>query len=100
MTKICIEIDPDNGNGGTTPQAKFYSTTFGDGVTTVFNVAHNLNSRDVVYWIRNAITGDIDAFDVDANTSDPNVLALTFATPPPASSVRLNVMAPPVVVAP
>lgn len=95
MTKICIEIDPDgNGNGGQ-PAARFYSTVLGDGTTAAFSVAHNLNTPDVMYVLRDAVTGDLDTFDVEANSSNPNVLQLQFATPPPAGRVRLLLLAPP-----
>ena len=97
MAKVCVEFDAD----GTTPVAgaKYYMTTLGDGTTASFNVVHNLGSLDVTYWLRNALTGDLDAFDVEANGSNPNVLLLKFATPPAANSVRLNLLAPPVATA-
>jgi hypothetical protein len=95
MARVCVEFDcngDDNGNGGRGVLS--YSATLGDGVTDVFNVNHNLGTSDVFYSLRNLLTGELDAFDVALNSSNPNMTVLTFATPPAPNSVRVTVMAP------
>lgn len=96
MAKVCVEFDADGG----TPAApvRTYSTTIGDGTTTAFDVIHNFNTRDVLYTLRDLSTGDLDNYDVGVNASATDRLALTFATPPAAASVRVSVLAPPAAV--
>lgn len=93
MTKICIEFEPDAGTPGA--GAQFFSTTLGDGVTTVFNVNHSLDSLDALTYLRDAFTGEADVFDVAMANVSADVTRLTFATPPTLGQVRVNVMAPP-----
>lgn len=95
MTKICVEIDPDdNGNQPAAP-VRSYSATIGDGTNTTYNVAHNLGTRDALYSLRNISTGELDAFEVSVNVSDPDTAVLTFPVAPAAGSVRVNVLAAP-----
>lgn len=95
MTKICIEIDPDNGTPPA-PAARFYATTLGDGVTTVFNVNHSLDSLDALTYLRDALTGEADVFDVAVVNVTADLTRLTFVTPPAVGQARVNIMAPPV----
>lgn len=92
MAKVCVEFDCE-GNGEPTPgPVSTYVTTLGDGSNTVFQVDHNLNTRDVYYTLRNSATGELDGYDVSALVVSDNRLQLTFATPPPPSQVALTVV--------
>lgn len=93
MPKVCVEYDC-----GTTPGTPghpvldTYTTVLGDGSNTVFQVDHNLNTRDVSYTVRNTATGELDAYDVSALVVSDNRLQLTFATPPPLNEVGVVVV--------
>lgn len=92
--KFCVEFDPETpGTPGTGVQA--YATTLGDGTTTVFNVNHSLDSLDALTYLRDAFTGEADAFDVVVANLNADNTRLTFATPPALGQVRVNVLAPP-----
>lgn len=99
MARVCVEFDcnGDDGNGGA---VRSFSTTIGDGTSTVYNVAHNLNTSDALISLRNIATGELDMFDVAVNASNPNTAVLTFATAPAAGNVRVNVLAAPAPSAP
>lgn len=97
MPKVCVEFEPDSPDEPT-QGARFYSTTVGDGTSTTLSVPHNLNASDVLYTLRDLATGELDAYDVSVNTSDPNTLRLNFATAPAANSVRVWLVAPPAAV--
>lgn len=96
MAKVCVEFDADGGSPAA--PVRTYSTTIGDGTSTEFDVIHNFNSRDVLYTLRDLSTGDLDNYDVGVNASSTDRLALTFAAPPAAAGVRVNVLAPPAAV--
>lgn len=91
--KFCVEFEPDAGTPSTGVQA--YSTTLGDGSTTVFNVNHSLDSLDALTYLRDAFTGEADVFDVAVVNLNADTTRLTFATPPALGQVRVNVLAPP-----
>lgn len=91
--KFCVEFEPEAGTPGTGVRA--YSTTLGDGSTTVFNVNHSLDSLDALVYLRDAFTGEADAFDVVVSNVNADVTRLVFATPPVTGQVRVNVLAPP-----
>jgi len=96
MAKICVEFDPDNGGTPTQP-VRSYGTTIGDGTSTEFDIAHDLNTRDAYYTVRNITTGEINNLDHVIDSSDPNTAVIRFDTAPAAGSVRVSVLAPPVV---
>lgn len=93
MPKVCVEYDcNDGGTPGEPGPVSTYTTVVGDGSNTVFQVDHNLNTRDVYYTLRNTATGELDAYDVSALVVSDNRLQLTFATPPAASQVGVLVV--------
>lgn len=93
MPRFCVEFEPDAGTPGA--GAQFFSTTLGDGSTTVFNVNHSLDSLDALTYLRDAFTGEADVFDVAVVNTSADSTRLTFATPPTTGQVRVNVLAPP-----
>lgn len=90
MAKVCVEFE--GGDGGTPSPVRAYTTTLGDGTTTDFVVMHNLNSLDVLHSLRNLTNGELNEYDVTAEATDPNRLALHFTTAPAANSARLSVL--------
>lgn len=89
-TKVCVELDCGGDSGS---PVKTFVQTVGDGSSTTLTVPHNLGSSDVLYSLRNLATGELDAFDVAVNGSNPNALVLTFAVAPAPGSVRVVVLA-------
>jgi hypothetical protein len=87
-TKVCVEIDPENGNGEPTP-VESYVQTIGDGTSTSFTINHGLGTSDLLYSVRNLSTGELDSYDVTLNASNPNSLVLTFASAPAANGARV-----------
>lgn len=68
-----------------------FSSNVGDGVATTINVAHNLNSEDVIIQVRDAVTKTI--IDCTMTIVDANTISLTFTTAPSADANRVVVMA-------
>lgn len=66
-----------------------YSTVIGDGVTTVFNIIHNLNSPDVVVtaW-KTANVADKQVFPAIDQTTN-NAVTLTFGAAPASGSIKI-----------
>jgi hypothetical protein len=91
MTKICIEVDPDN--GGVEPLVKSFVQTVGNGSQTTFNLTHNLNTEDILSGVRNLITGELDSFDVAVTTTGPNTATLVFQVPPAVNGARVVLLA-------
>jgi hypothetical protein len=89
--KICIDVDPDEGNGEHPLHS--YSQTLGDGTSTSFTVNHNLHTSDLLYALRNTVTGEVDGFDVAISSPNQDSVALNFATAPAAGSVRVVLLA-------
>lgn len=89
--KICIDVDPENGNGD--HPLKSYAQTIGDGTATSFTITHNLNSTDLLYALRNVQTGEVDAFDVAISYTSPNSAVLNFASAPAVGSARVVLVA-------
>ncbi|HEX5705631.1 MAG TPA: hypothetical protein VFX97_20700 [Pyrinomonadaceae bacterium] len=92
MTKICIEIDPEDSTNPPAPAVRSYTQTIGNGTQTSFNIAHGLNTADVVYSVRNLATGEVDTYDV-SGTASVSGLALNFASAPAANGARVTVLA-------
>lgn len=92
MAKVCVEYDCEGGGEPQPGPVSTYTTVLGDGSNTVFQVDHNLNTRDVFYALRNASTGELEAYDVSALVVSDSRLQLTFATPPAASQVAVVVL--------
>lgn len=90
-TKVCVEIDSNSGDDDT--KLKTYVQTVGDGTATQISIPHNLGTADILYSLRDLVTGALDAYEVAVNASTPNTLSLTFATAPASNSVRVVVLA-------
>ena len=75
----------------TTPVAVHtYAQTFGDGVTTVFAIAHNLGTLDTQTQVYNPITGlQVAPTAYTAVHTSANVTTLTFTTAPAAGAARV-----------
>lgn len=69
--------------------AKKVSANVGDGVATQFTIAHNLNTVDVTYNVREVATNQFVMCDVQ--TVDVNNIKLLFATAPTAGQYRVTI---------
>lgn len=92
MTRICVELDPDNGNGNGGPQVRTYSTVVGDGAQSDFAIDHNLNSQGVFLLAYDATTGEV-AQDYNLVLNNNNRATVRFDTPPAANSIRVQAIA-------
>lgn len=90
MTRICVELNPDNGSSG--PLVQTYSTVVGDGSQADFAVDHNLNNQSVYLMAYNANTGEV-AQDYSVVLNSANRATLRFDSPPAANSVRVQAIA-------
>lgn len=91
MTRVCIDIDPDNGNGSV-PIVKTYETTIGDGTQVDFPIDHNLGQRVVLVQAYDVNTGAVRA-DTDLTFNGDNRATVRFDTAPAPQSVRVNAVA-------
>lgn len=91
MARVCIEID-ENGNGSTEPIVRTFETTLGDGTQSDFSVDHNLHHRNVLVQAFDLNTGEVIG-DVDYTLNSIDRTTLSFATPPAANSVRVQLLA-------
>jgi hypothetical protein len=91
MTRVCIDIDNDGGNGSV-PVVKTYETTIGDGSQLDFPIDHNLGQRIVIVSPYDQATGALRS-DADITFVNENRALVRFDTPPPAQSVRVLVLA-------
>jgi len=67
-----------------------YAGTIGDGVTTVFAVAHNLGTLDTQQQVYNPITGTaVLPTAYTAVHTSPNVTTFTFVAAPAAGAARV-----------
>lgn len=66
------------------------SADIGNGVATVFNIAHNLNTVDITVNIRESATGSLVLADVQ--TTDANTVKVSFATAPSTNQYRATVV--------
>jgi len=67
-----------------------YAGTFGDGVTTVFAVTHNLGTLDTQTQVYNPITGlQVAPTAYTAVHTSPNVTTLTFIAAPAPGAARV-----------
>lgn len=69
--------------------ANRFDTTIGDGATTVFTITHNLNSTDVIPFIREVTSGTQRTPAYSNFTA--NSFTITFQIPPATNQVRVNV---------
>ena len=74
----------------TSVTARKAAATIGDGSTTAFTVTHNLNTTDVVVFVREVSTGAQVLADVAVVTV--NTVSVTFATAPSAGQYRVFVV--------
>jgi len=66
-----------------------YAQTFGDVVTLVFPITHNLGTLDTMSQLYNPITGiNIQPTTYVATHTSPNVTTFTFTVPPAAGAAR------------
>jgi hypothetical protein len=71
-----------------------FAETLGDGVTTVFAVAHNLGTTDTTESVYNPLTGlQIVAPAVTIAHTSANVTTFTFAVAPAAGAARVVIHA-------
>jgi hypothetical protein len=68
-----------------------FSTLIGDGVSTTYTVTHNLNTENIIVQVFNAITGELDAVDMDIASA--NSISLTFGTAPITNSENVVILA-------
>jgi len=68
-----------------------YSTFIGDGINTLFNVPHNLNTKDITVSLRNTQTNLLTS--TQTAIVDFNNLLLTFNSVPAVSAFYLTVFA-------
>jgi hypothetical protein len=68
-----------------------YAADIGDGTATAIAVAHNLNSTDIVWSLKD--TAGLELVAMGAVVTDANTLTLTFPAPPAAAAYRVVVMA-------
>jgi len=68
-----------------------YKTTIGDSVISEFTITHNLNTQDVMFVARNAVT-PYENIDVAWAAASANTVTLYFSTPPANSSVRIGIL--------
>lgn len=69
--------------------ANNYNTTIGDGTTTAFTITHNLNSTDVIPFIREVTSGTERTPSYSNFTS--NAFVVTFINPPTTNQIRVIV---------
>ncbi|RKZ84299.1 MAG: hypothetical protein DRQ39_08495 [Gammaproteobacteria bacterium] len=70
--------------------AAAFSEDIGDGSSTAYVIAHNLNSIDVQYQLRENSTGDV--MEADFQSSDANNGLVTFNVAPTASQYRITIL--------
>lgn len=100
MTRVCIDIDQDNGNGAS-PTVKAYETTIGDGSQVDFSVDHNLGDRTPFLQVYDLATGLVRA-DADVTLTGDNRATVRFEQAPSPQSVRVRAVSvrPPATPAP
>ncbi|MBC2722040.1 hypothetical protein [Desulfosporosinus sp.] len=69
--------------------AKKGAANIGDGVATVFNIAHGLGTLDTTFNIRETSTGSMVL--VEAQTIDANTLRISFPSAPSLNQYRVTV---------
>lgn len=69
---------------------KSYTETIGDGVTTTFNVTHNLNTTNIVVQVYDALAGAL--VEVGVESKDLNSVSILFAYPPTQNSYKVVVL--------
>lgn len=77
-----VQVSSSGGGGGSA-----YTEVIGDGVTKVFQIDHNLNSRFYVINLINNVTGHNIGADVE--TIDGNSVRITFSTAPVNGGVNV-----------
>ena len=75
---------------GVPTAAASFAATIGDGTTTTFVIAHNLNTIDVVIGVWETATG-IEV-NCDRTRTDVNTVTLTFAQPPATDAYRVAII--------
>lgn len=75
------------------PNARVFTQTLGDGINTVFTVAHGLNNSDVLVSVRSVLTGVIGQGDPVVSVTSPNEVTISFPVPPSTDEYRVVVLA-------
>jgi hypothetical protein len=75
------------------PNARVFTRTLGDGLNTVFTVAHGLGSSDVLASVRSVLTGVIGQGDPVVTVTSPNEVTISFPVPPITDEYRVVVLA-------
>lgn len=91
MTRVCIDIDQDNGNGQGVPLVKAYETTIGDGSQVDFSVDHNLGDRTPFLQVYDLATGLVRN-DADISFNGDNRATVRFDQAPTSQSVRVRAL--------
>jgi hypothetical protein len=91
MTRVCIDIDPDNGTGTPGPTVKAYETTIGDGSQVDFSIDHNLGDRTPFLQVYDLATGLLRA-DADVTWNGDNRATVRFDQAPGNQSVRVRAL--------
>jgi hypothetical protein len=75
----------------TSSLGNIYSQNIGNGTDTVFTITHNLNTKNVFVTIREAVSPFEKVF-ADIYHDNNNQIILSFATPPPVSQYKVNII--------
>jgi len=67
-----------------------FSATIGDGIASVFNVTHSLNTTDVMVQVYDVANGDY--WITEVSTSGVNDVAVTFGFVPTVGQFRVQVI--------
>lgn len=90
MTRVCIDIDQDGGNGPV-PLVKTYSTVIGDGAQVDFPIDHNLGHRAVMLQAVDVNTGALRN-DTDVVFNSDNRATVRFDTAPANQAIRIDAL--------
>jgi hypothetical protein len=75
----------------TSSLGNIYSQNIGNGTDTVFTITHNLNTKNIFVTIREAVSPFEKVF-ADIYHDNNNQIILSFATPPPVSQYKVNII--------
>ena len=73
--------------------SRAYTTTLGNGTDTSFNVAHNLDSLDVLPIVRGIASGELTGTTPTVTAVDANTARVDFPTAPSAGQFQVTLLA-------
>lgn len=73
--------------------SRAYTTTIGDGTTTSFAVAHNLDSLDVLPVVRDVATGALTVATPTVTAVDANNVRMDFPAAPTQGQLQVTLLA-------